>query len=110
MNVSDKRRAQRFPMTLPVDLKQVEEAGDGGSEIVQTRDVSSGGVYFEYESHLEVGTSLEFVLTLPGEITKGSSVRIRCMGKVVRVDSTSEQGDRVGIAATIERYEFVREP
>ena len=109
MRVNDKRRAQRFPMTLPVNLK-VEELGGAEIEAVQTRDVSSGGIYFEYESPLEVGTSLEFVLTLPGEITKGSSVRIRCMGKVVRVDKTSEQGDRVGIAVTIERYEFVREP
>ncbi len=108
MNVNDKRRAQRFPMALPVKLK-VEELDGAEFEAIQTRDVSSGGIYFEYESHLEVGTSLEFVLTLPGEITKGSSVRIRCMGKVVRVDKTSEQGDHVGIAATIERYEFVRE-
>ncbi|MEE8178249.1 MAG: PilZ domain-containing protein [Acidobacteriota bacterium] len=108
MNVNDKRRAQRFPMALPVKLK-VEELDGAEFEATQTRDVSSGGIYFEYESHLEVGTSLEFVLTLPGEITKGSSVRIRCMGKVVRVDKTSEQGDHVGIAATIERYEFVRE-
>ena len=109
MSVNDKRRSQRFPMTLPVNLK-VEDLGGAEIEAVQTRDVSSGGVYFEYESHLEVGTSLEFILTLPGEITKGSSMRIRCMGKVVRVDQTSEQGNRVGIAATIERYEFVREP
>ena len=109
MRVNDKRRAQRFPMTLPVNLK-VEELGEAEIEAVQTRDVSSGGIYFEFESHLAVGTSLEFVLTLPGEITKGSSVRIRCMGKVVRVDKTSEQDNHSGIAATIERYEFVREP
>ncbi len=109
MNVNDKRRAQRFPMTLPVNLK-VGQLEGAEIEAVQTHDVSSGGIYFEYESHLEVGTSLEFVLTLPGEITQGGSVRIRCMGKVVRVDRASEQGDHLGIAATIERYEFVREP
>ena len=109
MKVNDKRRAQRFPITLPINLK-VEKLGGEEIEVIQTRDVSSGGIYFEYESHLEVGTLLEFVLTLPGEFTKGNSVRIRCMGKVVRVDKTSEQDNHVGIAATIERYEFVREP
>jgi len=104
--VSEKRRAQRFPMTLPVSLR-VEETGGEEPSTVATKDVSSTGIYFEFDSALGIGTALEFVLTLPEEITKGSSVRIKCMGKVVRVDSSS--GENVGIAATIERYEFLRE-
>ncbi len=106
MNASDKRRARRFSMTLPVAVKIEEITGD---KAVQTRNVSSSGVYFEFASSLEVGTPLEFVLTLPEQITKGNAVRIRCMGKVVRVDpGTSEEGS-LGVAATIERYEFLRE-
>jgi hypothetical protein len=52
---------------------------------------------------------LEFVLTLPEQITKGSAVRIKCVGKVVRVDQNRPDAGYLGVAATIERYEFLRE-
>jgi hypothetical protein len=94
-------------MTLPVALK-IEEI-NGNEKTVQTRNVSSSGVYFEFAAPLDVGTALEFVLTLPEQITKGNAVRIKCVGKVVRVDpGKSEQGS-LGVAATIERYEYLRE-
>ena len=108
MNATDKRRAKRFPMRLPVAVKVDQQRPD--KQVVETRDVSSSGVYFEFGDPLEVGAALEFLLTLPEPITKGSPVRIRCIGKVVRVekDHSGEKG-RTGVAATIERYEFVRE-
>ena len=80
----------------------------GGRNGQFTRNVSSSGVYFEFASSLDVGTPLEFVLTLPEQITKGNAVRIRCMGKVVRVDPGKSEEGSLGIAATIERYEFLR--
>ena len=107
MNASDKRRARRFPMTLPVAVK-IEET-PGHEKTVHTRNVSSSGVYFEFGSPLHIGTALEFIMTLPEQITKGSAVRIKCMGKVVRVDLPGGNGESLGIAATIERYEFLRE-
>jgi hypothetical protein len=48
-------------------------------------------------------------LTLPPEITLTESIRVHCKGKVVRVDPQAG-GGRVGIAAVIERYEFLAEP
>ncbi|MNC98566.1 hypothetical protein D3C83_165750 [compost metagenome] len=77
---------------------------------METRDVSSSGVYFDFSGPLEVGSAVEFLLTLPEPITKGSPVRIRCIGKVVRVDKAlAGSNGRLGVAATIERYEFVRD-
>jgi hypothetical protein len=94
-------------MRLPVAVK-VEETKE--EQRVETRDVSSSGVYFEFDSPLELGAPVEFLLTLPEPITKGSPVRIRCIGKVVRVDGGHHAGvENVGVAATIERYEFVRD-
>ena len=107
MNAADKRRARRFPMTLPVAIK-VEETGPK-EKTVHTRNVSSSGVYFEFATPVDIGTAIEFVLTLPEQITKGNAVRIKCMGKVVRVDEAVGDGESIGVAATIERYEFVRE-
>lgn len=108
MNATEKRRAKRFPMRLPVAVKVDKQRPD--KQVVETRDVSSSGVYFEFDNPLEVGSALEFLLTLPEPITKGSPVRIQCIGKVVRVERNhSGGGGHTGIAATIERYEFVRE-
>ncbi len=108
MNASDKRRARRFPMNLPVRIK-TEGQGDHEAA-VQTKDISSSGIYFEFSTPLDLGTPLEFVLTLPEEITKGNAVQIRCMGKVVRVIRGDKNEASIGIAATIERYEFLRSP
>ena len=108
MNANEKRRAKRFPMRLPVAVKVKQLKNE--KQVVETRDVSSSGVYFEFGGPLEVGASLEFQLTLPEPITKGSPIRIRCIGKVVRVDhAAAGNSSPVGVAATIERYEFVRE-
>ena len=94
-------------MTLPVAIRVEEVAGR--EKAVHTRNVSSNGVYFEFAAPISIGKSLEFVLTLPEQITKGSAVRIKCVGKVVRVDEHRSDSDSMGIAATIERYEFLRE-
>ncbi|MSO19784.1 MAG: PilZ domain-containing protein [Acidobacteria bacterium] len=108
MNATDKRRARRFPMQLPVSIRP--ENAKNGAQTVQTRDVSSSGIYFDFQSPMSVGTSVEFLMTLPEPLTKGSPVRIKCIGKVVRVAQNGNgSSSHVGIAATIERYEFVRE-
>ena len=101
--VMDKRRGRRFLLTLPLTLTSGAEVA---RQPVQTRDVSSGGVYFEIGEAPQAGSRLEFVLTLPTEITLSAPVKVRCVGKVIRVDRSP--GRRVGVAATIERYEFFR--
>ena len=47
------------------------------------------------------------MLTLPKEITLAGDVNIRCFGQVVRVEPDSPSR---GIAARIERYEFIPTP
>lgn len=104
---ADKRRSQRFPIALPVDLKMSEQSG--ADTTVKTRDISSSGVYLEFSTPMDLGSSLEFVLTLPAEITKGQAVRVKCLGKVIRVDKGHAGENSIGVAATIDRYEFLRE-
>jgi hypothetical protein len=71
----------------------------------QTRDVSYQGLYFLAEAQFEVGTEIEFVLTLPKQIAQSSEVDIRCRGQIVRVEANAN--GNVGVAAKIERYEFI---
>ncbi len=74
-----------------------------------TRDVSARGICFYMDSTVTEGSEIDFTLTLPPEITLTESIRVHCKGKVVRVEPQLA-GGRVGIAAVIERYEFLAEP
>ena len=71
----------------------------------RTRDVSFRGLYFNTEQEYRAGEQIEFVLTLPREITQASDVRIRCFGQIMRVELENH-----GVAARIERYEFLPTP
>jgi hypothetical protein len=52
---------------------------------------------------------VEITLTLPSHITLAEAVRVRFTARVIRVES-SNGTSRVGVAALIEEYEFLRSP
>lgn len=102
----EQRATRRFSLRLPVTVKFT----DGSAEkTAQTRDVSARGICFYMDQTVAEGSEIEFTLTLPPEITLTESIKVHCKGKVVRVE-TQGPGGRVGIAAIIERYEFLAEP
>ncbi len=99
----ERRAARRFSMMLPLKVRFA--SGDAITEKAgETRDVSFRGLYFTIEAALETGSSIEFVLTLPQQITLAGDVHIRCYARVLRVEA--HNGHR-GVAARIERYEFL---
>jgi hypothetical protein len=100
---ADRREARRFTMSLPMRVLPLE--GRGQDLSARTRDVSYRGLYFLASTKFEIGSEIEFVITLPEQITQSGDVNIRCQGQIVRVEP-SENG-RVGIAAKIARYEFM---
>jgi PilZ domain len=102
----ERRAARRFVMSLPLKVRFV--AGSNAiEEPGETRDISFRGLYFLVTSAIDQGSSIEFILTLPQQITLAGDVHIRCYARVVRVES---QGGRRGVAARIERYEFLPAP
>lgn len=58
------------------------------------------------DADITAGAAIEFVMTLPPEITLADPIRVHCTGKILRVDKAA-QGQ--GVAATIEKYDFVGE-
>ena len=102
-NGIERRASRRFTMALPLT---VFSSGPNGTveRRGQTRDVSFRGLYFIIDASFETGSEIEFILTLPKEITQASDVYIRCFGQIVRVE---EHNGRRGVAARIERYEFL---
>lgn len=102
----ERRAARRFSMALPLKVKFTSENGTV-ERPGETRDVSFRGLYFLIDEKVDMGSSIEFVLTLPQQITLAGDVHIRCFARVVRVETHNSHR---GIAARIERYEFLPAP
>jgi hypothetical protein len=102
---NDKRAVRRFALRLPVSVKYGEESPE---QAAQTRDVSARGICFYVDSAIQAGAGIDFVLTLPPEITLTESIRVRCKGRVVRVESGNPAG-KMAVAAVIEEYDFLAE-
>jgi hypothetical protein len=104
----EQRRTRRFQLQLPLSITR------SGAERVTlpglTQNISSSGVLFTTEREPDLGGPIEYVIVLNRDGLQ--SVSLRCMGKVLRADrvaiSPDDDGANYQIAATLERYEFVR--
>lgn len=94
---------RRFDMRLPAVVRV-----EGTTEVItETQNVSARGVFFYLDRTLPAGTKLEVTLTFPPHITLTDAVRVRFGARVIRVESPLPSA-RVGVAAMIEDYEFLR--
>ncbi len=106
VQTAEKRATRRFALRLPVS---VNYSGNNDATLsAQTRDVSARGICFYMDTPMTTGSDIEFTLTLPPEITLTESIRVRCKGKVVRVESGMADS-KVPVAAVIDEYEFLAE-
>jgi hypothetical protein len=106
--MNERRSARRYDLSLPILIRLPLEQENVPPNGV-TRDISTRGVYFTIGKDLSAGAELDITLTLPAEITRGSEVFVRAVGRVIRVDKQPEEdASRIGVAAVIERYEIVR--
>ena len=105
----EQRRTRRFQLQLPLSIirsgaTRVELAGC-------TSNISSSGVLFSTEAEPDFASPIEYVITLTRDGQQ--AVNLRCMGKIVRADRVDPGRDGASppyrIAATLERYEFVRD-
>ena len=104
----EQRRTRRFQLQLPLSITR-----SGAERMILagfTQNISSSGVLFTTKREPDLGGPIEYVIALNREGPQ--SVSLRCMGKVLRADrigtSPGEDDTSFRIAATLERYEFVR--
>jgi PilZ domain-containing protein len=100
---NDKRATRRFALRLPVTVRYGENESEHAA---QTRDVSARGICFYVDSAIQAGSAIDFTLTLPPEITLTESIRVRCKGRVVRVEG-GNPASKLAVAAVIDEYEFL---
>ena len=104
--VSEARTGKRFPLHLPIKLHNEGESGEAKGT---TGNLSAAGVYIRADASMEIGSPVEFEITLPPDVTGGQeNVVIQCKGRVVRSDPSGKSPDGKGVACVIDSYEFVR--
>ncbi|HUA85111.1 MAG TPA: PilZ domain-containing protein [Bryobacteraceae bacterium] len=95
----EQRKHQRFDLRLPIELIH---HGASHKPAGETKNVSSSGVLFTSAVPVEVGESIEYMITFPKVPGARADVRLRCVGKVLRNEPETT------FAVTLERYEFLR--
>jgi hypothetical protein len=103
----EQRRNRRFTLQLPMSITR-----NGAQRVAvaaRTQNISSAGVLFTAEREPDLGGAIEYVITLNHEGTQ--PVSLRCIGKVLRAERLTNglEAEAFRVAATLERYEFVRE-
>ncbi|MGH9715783.1 MAG: PilZ domain-containing protein [Candidatus Acidiferrales bacterium] len=105
--MGERRKARRYEVYLPLQVctsrRRPAEYHTG-----QLRDISRTGVYFHSGMPIEPGTKMELTFALPTEREAGSSALVRASAQVLRVATVEDETRLYGIAATIERIDFVR--
>lgn len=94
---SERRIHRRFRLCLPVTAKDI----DGNETSAYTRDISSHGVCFFISKPVSVGSRIQLAFTLPSEVTCNGPVRVKCKGRVIRVQQNCISA---AVAAVIEDY------
>ena len=103
----EQRRTRRFKLELPLSITRA-----GAERVVVpglTKNISSCGVLFTTGKEPDLGGPIEYVITLAQDGPQ--TVNLRCVGKIMRSERTAARDEKRGyqIAATLERYEFVRD-
>jgi hypothetical protein len=95
------RSAVRFPVRLPIAIRD-----SGGEHQAETKDMSAGGVLFNIDMEMTVGSNIEFTISIPaGVIGAPADVMVSGEGRVVRC---APEDGRKSVAAVIDEYRFER--
>jgi PilZ domain len=95
------RSSVRFPLELPVEVHAHRQCFEA-----MTKDISAGGVLFYMDTDIEVGSIIEFSISMPAQIIGAETdIMVKCVGRVVR---SQPEGERCAVAAVIDEYTFER--
>lgn len=101
----EQRRTRRFQLRLPLSITR--SGAERVALVGHTQNISSNGVLFTTEREPDLGGPIEYIITLADAAQQ--KVNLRCVGKIVRAERLEmAQTPGYRIAATLERYEFVR--
>jgi len=104
----ENRRTRRFTLKLPLSV--VRSGTEPPAFAGHTKNISSTGVLFTTENKPSETGAIEYVISLSQD--EGRPVSLHCLGKIVRLERAANgrhgNAQAYQVAATLERYEFVR--
>ena len=96
---SERRAADRFPISREVQYKVLSKRGGPEAGGGQTVNISSNGVLFTTSHYLVPGRRLELSISWPAQLNDKCQLKLVARGRVVRCEE--------GMAAMeIQQYEF----
>ena len=105
--ILERRRFRRYAVSFPCMVKPLRR-GKSQSRFeleTETRDMSRGGFFFVAPAERKLPSRIECLVRLPIKTPGGQAVAIRCRGKVVRM--IAQESGSIGVAASIEQFEFM---
>ena len=106
--MAERRKAKRYEVYLPLQVC-VSRRRPAEFYTAQLRDISRAGIFFHSNVEIEPGTGMELTFALPAERDSGTSVLVRASAKALRISLVErDQIPVYGVAASIERLDFVR--
>jgi hypothetical protein len=108
--MGERRKARRYEVYLPLQVCN-SQCRPAEFYTAQLRDISRSGIYFQSDKAVEPGAGMELTFALPSTMEKerGISVLVRASAKALRVFTLKNEANPLyGIAATIDRLDFVR--
>jgi hypothetical protein len=105
--MGERRKARRYEVYLPLQVC-LSRKKPAEFHTAQLRDISRTGIYFHCNVPVDSGAGMELTFALPTEKERGS-VLVRASAKAVRVSPLPDEVAPIyGIAAVIDRIDFVR--
>jgi PilZ domain len=106
--MGERRKARRYEVYLPLQVcMSLQRPAE--FQTAQLRDISRSGIYFHSGLSFEPGANMELTFALPTERDRGTSVLVRASARALRVaEIKGELTPVYGVAATIDRIDFVR--
>jgi hypothetical protein len=102
------RKARRYEVYLPLQVCMSRKR-PAEFHTAQLRDISKSGIYFHSGIPIDPGTGVELTFALPAERDDGATILVRASAKALRLSAIQgELSPLYGVAATIDRIDFVR--
>lgn len=102
----DRRLAGRYKVKTPLRVRLWKSAQP--EQRAESVNVSQRGIYFETDSELREGETVEVFFNMPEEIIGEATAEWRCTGHVVRVEAIEATGRKVGVGVQFDCYEVSR--
>jgi hypothetical protein len=101
----DRERRQGFRFTLRQNIS-LPLGSEGHAVPALMKDFSSGGAFLYCDQSIRREERVGLIVELPPEVTGGTSRRVWCLGKVLRIEEDSASG-KFGIAIGFQRSQVL---